>query len=515
MSGNEPRRDGKKKVRSRSKAPNRKVDDSDRKLYGGLALVVAGLAALVWWSLPGDRPSSSPESHESNEANESQDTSAATTSSEGGARGRLERPPRASAEFAVITDRPGDVVRAIATASEIGKHLDVRHCGASCDAIKKFMSDADAFEIDIAKTEDLLLPPKDTLDTVAVGLTPTQRESVHGRPTAVVIRTQGDIALEQMPARAAFAAASVLAEQLDGFVYDEVSRRIETAAEFGSHTVTAKLGEPAFARKHIVIQLYRQDDGTARLLTLGMARFGSPDLSIRGANMSSGPLLAEVINAAAARIAHGKNDATIAVTLDDVARIVGKKPSDLNANPGAARPVLLDIAEPERTEGDPDNEMADLIPRVDGARGSSREAWDAVVTSLFGMAPSVTAPIDDKELAEVAKKAQRDLPAAIRRFEAGEGELFVKGPFAIPDESRVDGGAASEMLWIEAASCDARMCTGVLSNEPSYATNIALGKTTSVKRSETVDWMIHQRDGGTVGGESMKVLRSRAARAAH
>ncbi|MDF2697780.1 MAG: hypothetical protein K0S65_6163 [Labilithrix sp.] len=35
----------------------------------------------------------------------------------------------------------------------------------------------------------------------------------------------------------------------------------------------------------------------------------------------------------------------------------------------------------------------------------------------------------------------------------------------------------------------------------------ALGKAT---RTDAVDWVIHQRDGGTLGGESNKVLQARA-----
>ncbi|MDF2698173.1 MAG: hypothetical protein K0S65_6556 [Labilithrix sp.] len=256
------------------------------------------------------------------------------------------------------------------------------------------------------------------------------------------------------------------------------------------------------------MQLYRQDDGTVRLLSLGMIRFGSPDITLRGANMSAGPALAHVLNAAAAKIAHGASAAAITVTLDDIARLVGKKPAALSSNPSDARPVTLEIATPERVEGDPDNEMVELTP----SDGATPEAWDAIVASLFGMPSSISAPVDDKELADVAKKAQRELPAAIQRFEAGEGELFLKGPFPIPPESRVDGGATTEMLWIAVASCDARQCTGTLSNEPTYATNIALGKTTSVKRAEAADWVIQRHDGGLAGGESIKVLKARSAK---
>jgi len=38
-------------------------------------------------------------------------------------------------------------------------------------------------------------------------------------------------------------------------------------------------------------------------------------------------------------------------------------------------------------------------------------------------------------LAAIAKKTRRDVPDAIERFDAGEGALYVKGPFAIPKEA--------------------------------------------------------------------------------
>ena len=486
---------------------SRKAGPSDARLYGGIAVLVAGLASLVWWSLPGEHPGVTADGHAAEDAADVDAGGGRAVASGGGT--RLVQLAGASAELAILTDKADELVRTIATAAEIGKRLDVRHCGGACDAVKKFMSGEEGgFEIELRTVDDLLLPPKDTLDTLAVGLTPSERESVHDRKTAVVIRTRGRASPEQLPARAAFAAAAVLAESLDGFVYDETARRIETAQEVVAHTATADLGEPVFRRKHIVIQLYRQDDGTARLLTLGMARFGAPDFSIRGANMSSGPLLAEVINAVAALVTHGSSASTIRVTLEDVARVAGKGPSELNASPSTAREVTLDIVEPERQEGDPDNELAELVPQG----GSTRESWDVVVASLFGVPPSVSTSVDDEELDAIAKKARQQLPAAIKRFEAGEGELYVKGPFPIPPDARVDGGAPTEMLWIAAASCDERSCTGALSNEPTYATNIALGKTVSVKHADAADWLLQQRDGGTAGGESMKLLKARVPR---
>jgi uncharacterized protein YegJ (DUF2314 family) len=500
-------RDREEGTEGEARGPSRK--GSDAKLYGGLGALVLALAGLVWWSLPGNHSVTANEDADSGAEGEGEPIAHDKRGrSEGGARGVFERPAQASAEFAVLTEKPDDVVRSLATVASVEKRLEARHCGKECDAVRKFMEGEDGFEIEVTTTEEIILPPKDTMDTVAVGLSPKERENARERKTAVIVRSHGRFTPEHLPARAAFAATIALAETLDGFVYDEVSRRIETLPEFREHAIVAPLAEPVFARKHVVIQLYRQEDGTARLLTLGMARFGSPDLSIREAHMSSGPLLAEVLNAAASKIAHGSNAGSLQLTLEDIARVVGKKPAELSSNPSGARPVELDVVIPERIEGDPDNDLAELVP----SGGANRENWDVVVASLFGAPPSMNAPLDDKELTAVAKSARRDLAGAIKRFQAGEGELYLKGPFPIPEDARVDGGASTETLWVAVAACEAKLCTGTLSNEPSYATNLAAGKTTSVAREEALDWMLQLRDGGTAGGESIRVLKARAAR---
>jgi uncharacterized protein YegJ (DUF2314 family) len=107
-------------------------------------------------------------------------------------------------------------------------------------------------------------------------------------------------------------------------------------------------------------------------------------------------------------------------------------------------------------------------------------------------------------------RARKDLPSAVKRFEAGEGALYVKGPFPIPEASRGDGGAKEEWMWIEASSCNARSCTGPLSNTPGYATNLAAGKPATVARDKTADWMLKLKDGGTAGGDSIHALQRRA-----
>lgn len=472
-------------------------------IYVGGAALVVGLIALVWWSLPGNHAVEN-----GDDGGVVETATSARAAAEDAAprvKNQIERPPRASAELAIITSKTEEEVQAIATPTEIARRLEARHCGAACDAVRKFMEDEDDFDVDYMTSEDLILPPKDTLDTVAPGLTSGERDSVLLKKNAAVIHVTGRIDPNHLGARTAWATASVLAEALDGFVYDETCRRIETKDEVLAHAITSKLGDPVFSPRQIVVSLYRQDEGTERMISFGLVRFGAPDLVIRGANMNSGPLLTNVLNAAAAQLIAGKKEGPLTITLDDVAKVTGRKPADLNPNPADARPVVLDLLDTEREDAEPDF-MAELVPN----NGASRESWDLALASLFGAPPSLATHADDKELGDVAKKARESLPTAIKRFQAGEGTFFVKGPFTIAEDNRVDGGPATELLWVRVASCDEKLCTGVLSNEPTYATNVAPGKTTSVKRAETVDWMIQQRDGGTAGGESIKVLRARA-----
>lgn len=483
---------------------------SDKVGLGALGALVVGLGVIVWLALPKQGQGGDPSIADGGPTSDKlADGAPATGRSKGDTNapaGAFDRLPEASCELAVLTDKPEIDVAKLAHAETVAKLLDSRHCGGTCDALRKFIVDHDHFEIEVMKSEDYILPPKDSYETIGAGLTTAERASIAHRGATVVIRTRGSSTIDQLPARACFAATAAVAESLGGLVYDEVVRRIESTSQLTQKVITVPLGQNAFSPRHISVQLYRQDDGTARLLTLGMVRFGSPDFTMRGASMELGPSLANVMNAVASTAAAAKTELPIVVTLADVARVAAHTPGELAKDPKAARPVSFDTTDAERIEGDPENEMLELVPRG----GSAREAWASVVTELFGETPRTVFATFDKELEAIAVRARKDFPLGVKRFESKEGALFVKGPFPIPDESRIDGGASDEWMWVEVSSCDAKGCSGVLSNTPGYATNLAAGNPVKVTREKMADWLLRLGDGGTVGGDSVKALQKRA-----
>lgn len=477
----------------------RSGEPSDRVGLGALAVLVVGLGAIVWLALPKDS------AVKGGDAAAAPSDSAALDPDASKSTGTLERLPEASAELAVLTDKAEVEVAKIASAETIAKMLESRHCGGTCDALRKVMTDHDKFEVEVTKAEDYILPARESYAAIAPGLSAAERASIATRPSVVVIRTRGTSTIDQMPARTAFAASAVVAEALSGLVYDEAVRRIENAEQHLQRVITVPLGQNVFAPRHISVQLYRQEDGTARLLTLGMGRFGSPDFTMRGSSMEAGPALANVMNAAASWAAATKTELPVVVTIEDVARASGRTREELARGPKPSNPVALDAIDVDRTEGDPENEMLELVP----PGGATREVWDGVVAGLFGEVPKVVFAANDKELEAIAARARRELPSALKRFESGEGALYVKGPFAIPEASRLDGGAKDEWMWVDVTSCDAKGCSGTLSNTPGYATNLTAGKPVTVAREKTADWMLRLKDGGTAGGDSIKALEKR------
>jgi hypothetical protein len=495
----------------RQKEKRKKKKDGIRPEYLVLGAVVIGLVGLVWWSLPSDKDKAT--------AEDGGAETAATVKVEGDAsapKTSIDRPGEAAGEIAVLTDKGSDVIHKEVSLDTIAAGLDVRHCGAQCDAVKKLMHDEDRVEIDVRTSDDYILPPKDTIDTLAPGLTPEERSKVHSRATAVVVRVSGPVNVNHVPARTLFAIAAYLAEKLDGFVYDEAVRRVETSSQALEHAIKVPLGQPVFQPGHIRIMFFREEEGTARLVTLGMIRFGLPDLVMRGASMATGSRLHYVINAVAHQLVAEKLGLPITVTLDDVARALGKKREELATKPDASKSLRLDAVDAQRVEGDPENqEISELVPASSSREEArvTREAWDEAVIGLFGTAPEYVEANFGSKLEELATRTRRDLPGVIKKFEGGQGELLLWSRFPVPPESRSDGGPATESLWIQVASCDTKACSGTPTGSPVLAANVAMGKTTSVPRDKVDDWLMRLPDGGTAGGESIKILRGEAREA--
>ena len=400
-------------------------------------------------------------------------------------RHRISRQVDAVVELGVLVDKSAKVF----TVDDARALIVAKYCGdaATCDAVRAFLAEPTRVEISTVNVADWGLPPRSTLDTLAPGLSPRQRDDVYKRPTIIVVTTRGPAGKMCLPARAGFALTAAIAEKTRGLVYDDVVHRIETAEAFAGHAITSKLGEPVLRQEHFRIQAYQQDDGTARLLTLGLRRFGAPDLDVTGASITATKAFGILLNAVAARVVEGAEEVPLTIVL------------------GSGKSATIDLQKPAPREGDPNNVLLQIVP----AGGASTKGYDDLMAMLFasgdaGAPPLTVEHANDPRLALASERAARSFPAALTKWRknAGSGaKLLVRLPFAIPG---TDGG--TEWMWVDVKSAEDTTIHGVLSNSPVYVHALSDGSTVSGKRSDIADWLMQSADGGTEGGETIKLL---------
>ncbi len=402
----------------------------------------------------------------------------------------IARPRDAVAELGVLSDRARPELDALVTPASLTALLDTRHCGpvATCAAVRNLVATEGRVEVSLTTTTEWGLPAESALGLIAKGLTPKECAGLARLPTVVVVRVTGAATPEHLVARTAFALTAAIAEKLRGFVYDETVRRIETADEFQRHAITSALGDAAFKDDRILIQSYVQDDGTTRLISLGMRRFGAPDLEVRGAQPGAGRALAAVMNAVAERLAAAADAAPLVVALDDP-RAKGKS-------------AAVDLVVPPMQQGDPDNTVVRIVP----AGGATVAGYDALVATFFGDAEKLVERADDAELAAATQRARRAFPAMAARWKqqpAPRPRLLVKLPFPMA------GDAGVEWMWVDVTSVQNTTITGTLANSPAYATDLHAGSVVKGSTRDLYDAMLVLADGGTEGGETSKLLEGR------
>jgi uncharacterized protein YegJ (DUF2314 family) len=457
----------------------------NRGVWWLIGAVVLGLGVVIAWSLPNSFDKPQDDGASSRGASESDGAVSESKSTKAGS--KVQKPKEAVVEFAVVTDKSESDLGPLLDPKNLSAWLTLRHCGASCDQVRTLISDKDHFETEVIKTDDYILPPEDSWLDVARSLSDADRKRMKSMPNVVVVKAHGPFSPAHWPARAGFAATAAIAEHLGGYVYDETLRRIETAPVFATHALVEVEGESLFRPDRIVVQAYRTDDGTTRLLTLGMLRFGVFDIELQNAPSDRTNEASLVVNRAAEHLTKGE-PWPFSLRPADVASLYGHEPGD--AGSGS---VEFDFVSVTPTEGDPENVMGSLTPR-------GVTSVEAALARLFGPRRAFEVRTDDPRLRAIADKARAKLGILRKARDAG-ANLVLKARFG------GDGGV-EEQLWVRTTSCDTASCVGILENVPNVLGTLQMGDTVRVEYNNVVDYLLFGEDGGREGGESEEVLQA-------
>jgi uncharacterized protein YegJ (DUF2314 family) len=301
-----------------------------------------------------------------------------------------------------------------------------------------------------------------------------------------------------------------LAQKLGGFVWDETTRELYTVDAWKKERLDGWEGDLPDTRRHVVIHYYEADGGRHRGITLGMEKFGLPDLVVEDAPLDESTSLMKALDAVAQVLVEGATPGPGGELRLDMRTIRHAGFHDWligSAGKDATFRGRIQLRPATAEDGDPHNRLVELrFPSYPGATDVERQA--SAFVSMLGAEPDemAAAPADDVELAAVTARVQKRLPAVAAAFRAGLplGErIVVKAPFETED-------GQVEWMWVGVTSWRGDVVRGHLENEPVYVKSLRLGAVVQVKQASIADYRWTNADDTLKeGGESAQILKRR------
>jgi uncharacterized protein YegJ (DUF2314 family) len=303
--------------------------------------------------------------------------------------------------------------------------------------------------------------------------------------------------------KAATEVVEALARATNGLIWDEETREVFTPDEWRKRRIAGWTGTIPDVTAHTTIHAYN-DGEYVRAITLGMAKFGLPDVVAQNFSWSLNRNMGHLINALCQSLAEGGLIAPAGVYELNFRAIKNRGKRDMymaSLMPNATAVAHLMLMQGTAEEGDPRNRLIELaFDKYQGADVHARQ--EAMLSSLFGWEDAIKRIRHDDELDAASKRARAKLPALRKAFAEGlsPGEYIqVKAPFATPKN-------AKEWMWVEVTEWKGGQIRGLLKNEPFEIPGLHGGQIVQVREDEVFDYIRRYPNGKEEGNETSKII---------
>lgn len=352
--------------------------------------------------------------------------------------------------------------------------------------------------------EDYAPPSLEMLQRFGRGLTREQAVALQAARQALILDFVHPRAMSLAAYRRSLQITEKLARETGGLLWDEETREVFNADEWHKRRLETWEGEIPDVLKHTVIHAYKGDK-LVRAITLGMAKFGLPDLVVSDFSWSSNRPMGNLINLFAQAMVEGANVGAKGfydLDLRSIRHVAVRQSQLTTLKSGSEAVARLVLVEGSPEDGDPQNRLVEI--RFDRAAGPDHYArQEALLGALFGTEDSVAYVKHNEELLAVSKAAKARLPTLREAFRQGlqPGEyILVKAPFKTPD-----GG--QEWMWVEVTAWEGDVISGLLKNEPAHIPSLHGGQMVKVSQQEVFDYLRRDGNGKQEGNETAKVLQ--------
>ena len=346
-------------------------------------------------------------------------------------------------------------------------------------------------------------PDLDSLQYFGRGLSREQAESLQQTESVLIL----DFSYSNLHVldglRTALELTHSLALATGGLLWDEATREVFSPETWEQRRITDWTEQVPDLSKHTVIHAYNKGE-YVRAITLGMEKFGLPDVVADNFSWSLNRNVGHVVNLFAQAMVEGaviKKPGEFDLDIRAIRNAKVREPQIATLKPNATGIALLSLRKGTWEEGDPSNRLIEItFDRGVGPDDHARR--EQIVSAAFGWEDSATRIGHNDELQEASRQARTRLPALRAEFKEGlaPGEfILVKAPFETPD-----GG--HEWMWVEVASWKGDKITGLLKKEPINIPDLHGGQIVEVSEAQVFDYMWTHADGTTSGNETAKVI---------
>ncbi|MGQ8366681.1 DUF2314 domain-containing protein [Glaciecola sp. 1036] len=290
----------------------------------------------------------------------------------------------------------------------------------------------------------------------------------------------------------------------DGLIWDSETRELYTPEAWKVKRIDSWIDNIPEIEDHTVIHAYQNNEGV-RAITLGMAKFGLPDIVVNDFSWSLNQSMGNLINLVAQSLAEGlvpDEQGYLLLNIKELKNIQYKSELLATLKDNAETKVKIQIGDGKWEDGDPYNYIIELLfDDFDGA--SLSEKHESMLSSLFGWEDKISYVQHNQEIEAASERAKRKLNSLRDDFNSGlsPGEFIqVKAPF-----TDLDGG--NEWMWVEVQSWKGNVLQGLLKNEPRNIPDLKGGAKVTVNQADVFDYIRYYPDGTMDGNETGALIR--------
>lgn len=335
------------------------------------------------------------------------------------------------------------------------------------------------------------------------GLTRDEATALQSAKVALILRFAHPQKDGMGPYRASLALMAQLAQDTGGLLWDEETREVFSVGEWRKQRLDTWDGDLPDVARHSVIHAY-QARTLVRAITLGMAKFGLPDVVVEDFSWSMNTPMGNLLNLLTQSLGEGLRVGPQGRCELDMKALRHARARESQATgllPGSTGRARLTLVEGRHEDGDPDNRLVEV--RFDGQPGNDANArQQALLHALYGSQDSITYIKHDDALKAASEAARARLPALQQAFARGmePGEyILVKAPFETPK-----GGV--EWMWVEVTAWKGDAITGLLKNDPFNVPSLHAGQQVQVSQARLFDYIRRYADGRQEGNETGRLI---------